>query len=374
MIKILHVVDVLQNNSGITNFLMNYYSNMNNPNIEFDFMCIKGDKDIIDNILLRGNKVYFMPNPKEKIMIRLKNYLNIFFKVHSKEYKIIHSHFNQVDKLLFSIASKYGKYMCISHSHSIKFSDCFWKSLRNKFMCSGLKKYATHYFACSDEAGRHLFGKKIGEEANFKIIKDAIDCKKYSFSPKNREEMRKKNNLNSKFVVGHIGSFQKGKNHKYLLKIFFEIHKRNKKAILLLIGSGPQIDAIRKQVNNYGLNEAVLFLGRRNDIDKWLCAMDVFVFPSNHEGFGIAPLEAQNCGLPTFISSRVPNMVNVYGCKSLSLKYPPKIWAEDILMLQEKIVYREDAYKYIAKAGFQITDAVEKLFKIYESELLKLGI
>lgn len=78
--------------------------------------------------------------------------------------------------------------------------------------------------------------------------------------------------------------------------------------MLLLIGndSGECGEEIHKKVERLGLKENVMFLGIRSDIPELLQAMDVFLFPSLFEGFGIVALEAQAAGIPTVVSNRIP--------------------------------------------------------------------
>lgn len=54
--------------------------------------------------------------------------------------------------------------------------------------------------------------------------------------------------LDNKFVVGHIGRFNNQKNHEFLIDIFCEIYKKNNKAVLLLVGTGPLEEKIKEKV------------------------------------------------------------------------------------------------------------------------------
>ena len=47
------------------------------------------------------------------------------------------------------------------------------------------------------------------------------------------------------------------------------------------------------------------------DVEKLLCAMDIFVFPSTNEGLGIVAIEAQASGLPCLVSDALPSEVKV---------------------------------------------------------------
>ena len=50
----------------------------------------------------------------------------------------------------------------------------------------------------------------------------------------------------------------------------------------------------------------MIFTGVQQQVPQFLAAMDVFVFPSMHEGLGLALLEAQAAGLPCVVSDSVP--------------------------------------------------------------------
>ena len=57
-----------------------------------------------------------------------------------------------------------------------------------------------------------------------------------------------------------------------------------------------------------GLQDSVIFLGDKKNIADYLCAMDVFIFPSKFEGLGIASIEAQASGIPVVMSDRIPKI------------------------------------------------------------------
>lgn len=68
--------------------------------------------------------------------------------------------------------------------------------------------------------------------------------------------------------------------------MFFEVQKR-KESKLILIGSGILEENVKDQVKNLKIEDKVYFLGVREDVNCWMQAMDVFVFPSRWEGFGM---------------------------------------------------------------------------------------
>jgi len=61
----------------------------------------------------------------------------------------------------------------------------------------------------------------------------------------------------------------------------------------------PQyMEKIQKTIRQYGLEQSVAFLGRRNDIPDLLKLIDVLIIPSSFEGFPLAGLEAAAAGVP----------------------------------------------------------------------------
>jgi glycosyltransferase involved in cell wall biosynthesis len=69
-----------------------------------------------------------------------------------------------------------------------------------------------------------------------------------------------------------------------------------------LVGDGEDGDMLQEESRKLGVQDRVHFMGSRTDVCKMLSACDAFVFPSIHEGFGLATIEAAASGLPLFIS------------------------------------------------------------------------
>ena len=174
------------------------------------------------------------------------------------------------------------------------------------------KRYATDYFACSELAGRYLFGNKAFDRGEVKIIHNAIDVDKFKFDEAARKKLRQEFGIkDSTVVIGHVGRFVQQKNHTFLVDVFKEYHKKNPDSKLLLVGSGPLEDEIKKKVERLDLEDSVLFLGQRDDINKLYSVMDVFCLPSLYEGLPVVGIEAQATGLPTIFSNRISKEVIV---------------------------------------------------------------
>ena len=98
-------------------------------------------------------------------------------------------------------------------------------------------------------------------------------------------------------VVIHVSNFRKVKHVEDVVSSFAYI--RNKMpAKLLLVGDGPEMNNIVKQVASLGLDEDVLFLGKQNNVSELYSISDLKLLLSEKESFGLVLLEAMACGVP----------------------------------------------------------------------------
>lgn len=139
----------------------------------------------------------------------------------------------------------------------------------------------------------------------------------------------------------------------------------NPKAKLLLVSEGRLMDEIKQKVSSLGLQNDVLFLGFRNDINELMQAMDVFVLPSLWEGLPFTLVEAQAAGLPCVISDVISDESIVTDLiKKESLKQSAEIWAKKILNVYDETTRKDTAY-LVKDAGFDIETSAQWLQEFY---------
>jgi glycosyltransferase involved in cell wall biosynthesis len=98
--------------------------------------------------------------------------------------------------------------------------------------------------------------------------------------------------------VASMGRFHYQKGFDLLLDAFSRVRERHPQWRLVLIGDGPQRDALTRQASRLGLTDSMHFVGRQRDPFPYLRQADIFVLPSRWEGFGNVLVEAMACGLP----------------------------------------------------------------------------
>ena len=106
-----------------------------------------------------------------------------------------------------------------------------------------------------------------------------------------------------------MGAFVPRKNPLFLVQLFADYHAKHADSRLLLIGKGPLEKKIKYTIAKLGITNSVSFISYTNKVNKWYSAMDLLIFPSLYEGFGLVPLEAQVSNLPVLASSNVAPQV-----------------------------------------------------------------
>lgn len=119
--------------------------------------------------------------------------------------------------------------------------------------------------------------------------------------------------------------------------------------------------------SNQGKNMSnnVLFLGNRSDMERIYQAMDVFVFPSRVEGFGIAALEAQAASIQVIVSTALSKDIEItQSIQRISLQDGAEVWAQAVLTSKEQ--HRDDVLRIIKEKGFDINDQANQMSDYYE--------
>ncbi len=270
------------NGGGVESVVMNYYRNIDRNKIQFHFLCDEDSTDIpYEEIEKLGGKVIVIP-PYQKLFKYQKELYRIFKE---NNYKIVHSHINALSVFPLRIAKKAGVSIRIAHSHSTSNKKEWKKNILKMILRPLSKLYANNYFACTEYAGKWLFGKKVVERKELNVINNAIDLKKFEFNENTRKALREELGIkDDTLIIGHVGRFMKQKNHEFLVEVFNEVYKKNQNTLLILIGQGPLLSEIKQKAINLNIEDKIKFIGQVTDVEKYYNIMDIFLFPSIYEG------------------------------------------------------------------------------------------
>ena len=98
-------------------------------------------------------------------------------------------------------------------------------------------------------------------------------------------------------VMIHVSNFRNVKRVHDVVETFSKV-RRQLVCKLLLVGDGPEMGRIIQQVRDLGLDDDVLFLGKREGLAEFYNISDIKLLLSEKEAFGLVLLEAMACGVP----------------------------------------------------------------------------
>lgn len=174
-------------------------------------------------------------------------------------------------------------------------------------------------------------------------------------------------------VLGTVGNLRPQKDHHSLLVAFRLLPDLVSPTRLVIVGSGPLEDELRRQVTRHGLEQRVLLAGSRDDVQEILPAFDVFVLSSVYEGLSIALLEAMAAGLPAVVT-RVGGMPDALTDGMDGLLVPPRD-PEALAAAIERLLRDEPLRRQLGEQAtrsvqrFSIGTAVRRMEELYDDVL-----
>lgn len=224
--------------------------------------------------------------------------------------------------------------------------------------------YPTECFACSEYAGKWLFGR----DADFTVIPNAIELEKFHFDPVLRQETRKELGIaDGMFLIGHVGRFMPQKNQAFLVDVLAELLPQKPDTILAFVGDGPDRPDVQQHAQELGIGDHILFLGQRTDVNHLYQAFDAFCLPSRYEGLGMVAIEAQVAGCPCVLSDQVPHEADISRKTSFISLENKSSWISTVLNISSQTANRQIETSNTCAEKYNISANANRLTSLYVS-------
>lgn len=359
-------VGMTRNLGGIETYLIEQFRHLDKSTIDYDFVNITGEYSICyeDEILASGSKIFKVVSRHKNPLLHYWQWFNILSQ-NKGVYDVIVLNTNSLEYVFPLVLGKvFGIPVRVIHSHNSGFENK--QGLARRLLVGMNKKLlawsANLRFACSQFAGKWMF-----QDNPYHVIYNAIDIHKYDANSIDREETREALGLHTELTLLHVGRFSYQKNHSFLLDIFKEVHVIQPDSVLLLVGDTTEesefLTEVKRKIKDYGLENSVRLLGRRDDVNKIMQAADVLVMPSFFEGLTVVGIEAQASDLPLLLSDTVTKELGLLpSTQFISLEAGPTVWAEAVL--NSKQHNRQSRYEELKAAGYDIKNETERVEKL----------
>jgi len=242
-----------------------------------------------------------------------------------EKYDAVHSHLSHdlwvVVPALKLSGSKAKLFLSKHMGSGVSKRDIFHRFLYNR---------VNHIFAVSNYVKDSVLKTCPVKEKIISILHPGLNLKKYNPADFNKNKIREEFNISRKaIVIGMSGRMSPGKGQEEFLKAAKILKEEVKDNIIFVIAGAASFgeDEYEKKIRGLtaelGINKDIIFTGYRNDMPRILSMLDIFVFPSHEESFGITLTEAMALGLPSAASKKA-GVLDLITDGETGLLVPPK--------------------------------------------------
>ena len=324
---------------------------------EFDFVMS------LPEMSIDGKKWHRPPNRHHYVRYR------IFWHRFFRENRFDAVYYNACDIVsldMIRFAKRAGVPVRIIHSHNTGNQQDIGKRrsllhlLSEWINARTLDHYATCLLACSEEAGKWMFGNRP-----FTVIRNGIDAERFRYREEAGKAVREQYGLGEGTLVGIIGRLSAQKNPAYALQVLEALFRLEPSARAFFAGDGSLRKETAEAAERAGIGERVIFPGTVEDVSAWMSAADVLLMPSLFEGLPFVLVEAQASGLPCVVSAVVSREADLTGLVHfMDLTRSPEEWARKLLECAKE--ERTDCMDQVTAAGYSVQHTAEQVRNMIE--------
>ncbi len=356
------------NPGGIESYVMGIFRRQ--PADTFDFLCDFPKIAYEDELRGRGAEIHFVPAKSRNLFRHLLGIYRIL-RDHP-EYRTVYMNVLDAGCAVTALMPSLMGRRVVVHSHN---SDT--DKVRLHRICKPwLNRIINGSAACSRVAAEYMFSGRNLEQAL--MIPNMIDTAKFCYDQDVRNEVRAELGIaQDTKVLLHVGRITRQKNPLFLIDVYDALHRKDDNWILISVGTGDMNETFLRYIRRKKLQEKVLVLGVRNDVDRIMQSADAFILPSLYEGFTIVGIEAQAADLPCFFSDKITSETKL--CDKVyfvPLSESPEYWAGVIEDRMSRLQAEQGGIKsreehrgaiQVEAAGYDIKSASE-----YDRKLMQL--
>ena len=341
--KIIHLITTIEF-GGAEKQLLILARNQIKQGLEVEVFYLKGKPELKSKFEDVGVKVNSLLVDKPFIFQVAK-----FRKFIRTNESPVHTHLPQAE-LVASLACVKKKFIISRHNF-----EPFWPN-KPRLISILLSRFVTSRasggIAISNAIKNYLLmAKEINKHFKVIVVYYGFDHNEEVLSETNKI-INKNLNLSKDYKLGTIGRLVPGKNYPTMLKAIAKIASIDPTVKFFVVGGGSSEQELIRLCKDLKIKENVIWLGRTEHIREFLSKIDLFIFASKGEGFGLVLLEAMLANKPILAAnnSAIPEV--------LGSNYKGLFSTNDYEFLSDRII---DLMNDHTKSEFLVTDYKEQI-------------
>jgi glycosyltransferase involved in cell wall biosynthesis len=340
-------------------------------NISVELLCTDESR-----IHIEANNLGLLVHPiKRTWTSNLSNIVRLASLIHRSKYDLIHTQASFDLWLIVPALQLIKKYIPLILTKQVG-SFIIKKDFLHKWIYSRL----TFTFAISTAIQKNLIDTCPLPTDKVLLVHNGIDVERFNPEKVKPQKIRSEFQISDdEILIGMMARFSPGKGHEEFLYAAKELNKKYSNLKFLVVGEPSRgendyADKIKALARDYELNN-LTFAGFRSDTPEVLAAIDIFVFPSHAEAFGIALAEAMAMGKPS-VCSNAEGILDIAVDNETSLLFENKN-AEDLTKKISMLIDASDLRDRFSAAArkravelFDLEKLTDKTVGIYNTAII----
>lgn len=338
-------------------------------NIEAEFLCYSNSR-----VHKEATKETFPVIVSQfKNYFQLREYFNLAKELKERSFDIIHSQASK-DLWLLVPALKLSKLSAPLLLTKQMGSYIIKKDILHKWIYKRVNKA----LAISRVIAKNLVDTTPLTDDKIELLHNSIDTEKFNPAVVDKNKVRNEFNIDAnELLIGMMARFSPGKGHEEFIMAAKELSERHSNIRFMIIGEPSKGEdnyaaEIKTLASNLEIIDKIIFTGYRKDTPEVLAAMDIFVFPSHAEAFGLALAEALSMGKPS-VCSNSDGVLDIAVDNETSLLFEKKNW-KDLMEKLDRLITDENLRIKFSSASrkravemFDLKIFAKKLIGIYNN-------
>ena len=324
-LKILHVITTIDR-GGAEKALLALVSQQKKMGLDSTIFVLKGNLDLKDDFIQLDCPVV------SKVANRNVLKQLFFLWKNVERFDILHCHLPRAE-VLGSLTHRNIPIVVTKHNSEsmLPKNSGLGSRILGKFVYGRASQ-----IICISSAVRDFLVSKSELPDNLKkvnVVYYGIQDSEFPLKPRGTNEM--------KIKIGTIARLEPQKNLFFFLDIISNLHQTFPNLRAEIVGSGSLEKPLKSRIQELGLEDCVSLRSKIADVDSFYDSLDLFLFTSNYEGFGLVLLEAMNHKIPV-VASKVSAIPEVLGDR-----HPGLVEANNLIAFVSTItnIFRHSADK-----------------------------